>query len=301
MYVRLCLCSVTCGGLIKYLLRFDLYIGRLRKVRCVRVPEDAQTCRRCQERGTPCLAQVVRASPRPYQTRRLPSRLRIAELEAQVSYLTQVVSGIEVKLGEKPSTRTGSTLAHDHEANDSETEDSVSDIVVAEEPSHLRSLFQNDWLSADVYRHDEQQRGRWEKASAHLLDAARPQLQKLFPSKEEARDIILHTHDWTSMLHLMLPQPFTAKSQQEMMENYDVVSQPDASIIRMTTWLLEVAITALQIPQGSELSGHEFKGIQKRLAYSRAVSETVEKTILAHDRLLGTLEGLGIALHFVRL
>ena len=218
-----------------------------------------------------------------------------------MSHLTQVVSGIEVKLGERPSARAASTLAHEHEGNESESEDSVSDIVVAEEPSHLRSLFQNDWLSADVYRHDEQQQGRWEKASAHLLEAARPELQKLFPSKEEAKDIILHTHDWSSMLHLMLPQPFTAKSQQEMIDNYDALSQPGASIIRMTTWLLEVAITALQIPQGFENSGHGFRAIQKRLAYSRAVSETVEKKIMAHDRLLGSLEGLGISLHFARL
>lgn len=301
MYVCLCLCSFACEGALNTYCCFLSGIGRLRKVRCVRIPEDAQICRRCQERGTACRAQIVRASPRPHQTRRLPSRLRIAQLEAQVSHLIQVVSGIEVRLGEKPSARTGSSLAHDHEANDSESEDSVSDIVVAEQPSHLRSLFQNDWLSADVYRHDEQQRGQWEKASAHLLDAARPGLQKLFPSKEEARDIIMHTHDWTSMLHLILPQPFTAKSQQEMMENYDVVSQPDASIIRMTTWLLEVAITALQVPKGLEISGHDFQTIQRRLAYSRAVSETVEKTILAHDRLLGTLEGLGVALHFIRL
>lgn len=274
--------------------------GRRRKVRCVRIPDDAQECRQCQERGVACLAQVARQR----QTQRLPSRMRITQLEAQVSDLTRAFNRIESELhrprvvgGEPP---VGRNL--EAGAGDSEGGSSVGDLIDAEEPSHLRSLFQNHWLSVDMDSHDtRQQQERSTRASAHLLEAARPQLQKLIPSKEDARDITMHAYDWLALLELIFPQPFAAKSQRDIMNNYEEISQPNVDIIRLTTWLLEVAITALQISQGPDLPESDCRMMQRKLSFSLSVSETVETTILAHDRLVGTLEGLGMALHFARL
>ncbi|KAL4894382.1 hypothetical protein BDV59DRAFT_207047 [Aspergillus ambiguus] len=275
---------------------------RRRKVRCVRIPDDAQECRQCQERGVACLAQI--ASPRPRQTQRLPSRLRITQLETQVSDLTKALNRIESKLQKHRFSWGEQTVNHNLEAEDSERASSVSDLIDAEEPSHLRSLFQNHWLSVDTDPHDRQQQERLAKASVHLLEAARPELQKLIPSREEARDITTHAYDWLVLLELTFPQPFAAKSQRDIMDNYEKISQPNVDVIRMTTWLLEVAITALQVSQGPNLPESDRQNcgiVRRKLAFSRSVSETVEAKILAHDRLVGTLEGLGMALHFVRL
>lgn len=284
--------------LVETIMPLTTNTGRRRKVRCVRIPDDAQKCRQCQERGVACLAQVARQR----QTQRFPSRMRITQLETQVSDLTKAVNRIESEL-QRPRFAGGQpAVGRNVEAGDSEGGSSVGDLIDAEEPSHLRSLFQNHWLSVDMDSHDtRQQQERLAKASAHLLEAARPQLQKLIPSKEEAKDITMHAYDWLVLLELLFPQPFAAKSQRDIMDNYEAISQPNVDIIRLTTWLLEVAITALQISQGPDLPESDCRMMQRKLTFSRSVSETVETTILAHDRLVGTLEGLGMALHFVRL
>lgn len=289
-----CMCRSSEGQIIMPL---TPYTGRRRKVRCVRIPDDAQECRQCQERGVACLAQVARQR----QTQRLPSRMRITQLEAQVSDLTKAFNRVESEI-HRPRVVGEPTVGRNLETGDSEGGSSVGDFIDAEEPSHLRSLFQNHWLSVDMDSHDtRQQQERSAKASAHLLEAARPLLQNLIPSKEDARDITMHAYDWLVLLELIFPQPFAAKSQRDIMNNYEEIREPNVDIIRLTTWLLEVAITALQTSQGPDLPESNSRMMQRKLAFSRSVSETVETTILAHDRLVGTLEGLGMALHFARL
>ncbi|PYH43994.1 transcription factor domain-containing protein [Aspergillus saccharolyticus JOP 1030-1] len=278
---------------------------RRRKVRCVRIPDDALECRQCQERRVVCIAQT--ASSRQRQTQRLPSRLRITQLEAQVSQLTKTLGNLERKLRHDESL-THSKGIGDHnfdtthlDGEDSEGDSSATDLIDAEEPAHLRSLFQNPWLSVDMDRRTRQQQERKAKACAHLLEVARPALQKLIPSWEEAKNITMHTYDWLQLLELILPQPFAAKSQCELMGNYVEVSQPNVDVIRLATWLLEVAITALQVSQRPTIPAYDNRVMQKQLAFSHAVSDAVETTILIHDRVVGTLEGLGMALHFARL
>ncbi|KKK11851.1 hypothetical protein P175DRAFT_0559834 [Aspergillus ochraceoroseus IBT 24754] len=274
---------------------------RRRKVRCVRIPEDAPTCRQCTERKTDCLAQTSSVSRRQRQTHRLPSRYRISQLESQVSRLTKIVTNIEAKLGGKLSLGLDSTPSQGPGSDDSDGESSASEILNAEGPSHLRSLFQNDWLSVDTRRHDEQLQERRVKASAHLLEIARPALQKLIPSKEDTSDMTVYNYDWLNMLHMMIPQPFAAKSQQEMLKHYEEMCQPDVDVISLASWLLTVAITAQQFPRSSGNIESPPLSSQKRLDFSRAVSDTVENLILTHDRLVGTVQGLGMAIHFIRL
>ncbi|KAL4933025.1 major facilitator superfamily domain-containing protein [Aspergillus undulatus] len=274
---------------------------RRRKVRCVRIPEDAPTCRQCTERNTACLAQT--SSVRPRQAQRLPSRLRIAQLESQVSRLTKVVSNIEVKLGGNPSiqTQTDPIAAHSPGSDDSDAESTPSEILIAEEPSHLRSLFQNDWLSVDTQRHYEQLQERRVKASAHLLERIRPVLQKLIPSKDETASMLVCTYDWLSMIHLILPQPSMPISNQEMLERYDEMHRPDVDVLSLTLWLLTLAITAQQVSQGALTPEAQSSSSRRRVDFAHVVSDTVENLVLAHDRLTGTLQGLGMCIQFIRL
>lgn len=79
------------------------------------------------------------------------------------------------------------------------------------------------------------------------------------------------------------------------------MSQPDVDIVDLASWLLTVAITAQQIPQQSNDTMPSPLGPRKRLNFSRAVSEAVESLVLSHDWLVGTIAGLGLGLHFVRL
>ncbi|KAL3473853.1 hypothetical protein BJX99DRAFT_190369 [Aspergillus californicus] len=271
---------------------------RRRKVRCVRMPDDAPICRQCTERNTTCLAQT--SSPRPRQTHRLPSRYRIAQLESQVNRLTKIVSGFEGHLGGQ------SSIPPDNKADtpgseNSDAESSASEILIAEEPSQIRSLFQNDWLSVDTRRQDEHRQERREKASAHLLESVRPALQKLIPSKEEMGDMMICTYDWLQMIHSMLPQPSVPSSHQELLQRYEEMCGPDVDVVALASWLLTLAITAQQVSQQGHRTDAEATNAQRRIHFSRVVSDVVESMVMTHDRLVGTLPGLGMSIHFIRL
>ncbi|KAL4737658.1 hypothetical protein BDV11DRAFT_151753 [Aspergillus similis] len=272
---------------------------RRRKVRCVRIPEDAPTCRQCAERNTACVAQT--SSSRPRQANRLPSRYRIAQLESQVSRLTKAVNDIEVKLGGNPSIQLDQTAAHTPGSDESDAESTTSEILIAEEPSHLRSLFQNDWLTVDTQRRNEQLQERRVKASAHLAERVRPALQKLIPTKEQTAEMLVCTYDWMQMVHTMLPQPSVPSSSQDILDHYDEMCRTDVDIIALASWLLTLAITAQQVPQGGESPDTPSMGARRRIYFARNVSDTVESLILTHDRLVGTLQGLGMCIHFIRL
>ncbi|KAL4801204.1 major facilitator superfamily domain-containing protein [Aspergillus unguis] len=271
---------------------------RRRKVRCVRIPEDAPTCRQCTERNTACLAQTSNARPR--QVQRLPSRYRIAQLESQVSRLTKAVNNIEVKLGGDPSIQLDQP-AHTPASDDSEAESTTSEILIAEEPSHLRSLFQNDWLSVDTRQRNEQLQERRVKASAHLAESVRPALQKLIPSREQTADMLVCTYDWLQMIHFILPQPAVPNSKTEILDKYDEMCRPDVDVIALSSWLLTLAITAEQVPHGASTPDPLSGNPQRRLGFARAVSDTIERAVLSHERLTGTLPGLGMCIHFIRL
>lgn len=246
-----------------------------------------------------CIAQT--SSQRRSRRPRLPSRHRIAQLESQVTQLTRVVQGIESKLGGQPSRilATGDDSNSDHD--DSDGESSASEVLAAEQGSHLRSLFQNDWLSVNTHRHEKQAQDRKEKSSAHLLEMARPRLQNLIPSKDEVCDIARFAFDWLAILHLMLPQPFTVRSQSEVLDIYNEMCRPDADVFDLASWLLTIAITAQQIPQDHTSPEDRSKKHHARVELSQDITTTVEDVILSHDRLLGTVQGLGMAIHYIRL
>lgn len=275
----------------------NINTGRRRKVRCIRVPEDAQICRSCEERGSACIPQEYSSQPvRPY---RVSSRHRISQLESKVASLSKVVRGIELKLGHQP-TETAETVAEQSSATDDSDDDpNVSDII---EPSHLRSLFQNDWLSVDKQPQHESSQVHKAKSTANLTDIARHALQKLIPSKQEVSDLASSAFEWLYLLDTLYPQPLAVKSKQEMLETYEEMHALDVDALRLASWLATLAVTVQQSPQeGSSPPSELGKYYQKWLDFSRKVSGTVESSILSHDSLLGTTQGLGIGLNCFRL
>jgi hypothetical protein len=113
--------------------------------------------------------------------------------------------------------------------------------------------------------------------------------------------MLIVTYDWLQMISTMLPQPSAPSSQQVLLERYDEMCQPEVDVVALASWLLTVAITAQQIPQENNNTPPTSLSSQRRLAFSRAVSDTVESMVLSHDRLVGTIPGLGLGIHFVRL
>ncbi|EXJ90331.1 hypothetical protein A1O1_03430 [Capronia coronata CBS 617.96] len=279
---------------------------RRRKVRCIRTPPDAAACRSCEDRGTICVPHV--SSPRPIREQRLPSRYRIAQLESEVTKLREAVRGIQQNLGYRPPAVSDSAVAdsgstvdtHDHDSDD---DSSVSDVLAAEQPAHLRSLFHNEWLSLDTPDKDDPLTNSKAKASVHLLDIARQALRKLIPSLDEIAKHANSGSGWLVLVQALLPMPFAVKSYQEILEHHHIMQQPDVDPIDLASWLLDFAVISLQSgqeqpplsPAASPQNGHGGS------PFSRAVSDTVDATILSHHRLAGSIRGLGMAVRLIRL
>ncbi|RFU24282.1 hypothetical protein B7463_g12060, partial [Scytalidium lignicola] len=275
---------------------------RRRKLRCIRSPDDAQRCRRCEERGSECIAQTYSSQPR--RAPRLSSRHRISQLESKVNTVCQTVHDLELKLGYQSTQTSGLVVASpgsNPETDDSDDNSSVSDVLTTEPPSHLRSLFQNEWLSMDTSQHIAHLQDRKSKTSTHLLDVARQALQRLIPSKQEVSDIDASASRWLVILHTLLPQPFAAKSYQDILDSYEEMHRPDVDAISLASWLLTIAITNQQFSREQHSPSTQYKDYQVVSSFSRAISDIVESTILPHERLICTVKGIGMAMHFCRL
>ncbi|GAB1207373.1 hypothetical protein APSETT445_006089 [Aspergillus pseudonomiae] len=194
------------------------------------------------------------------QPSRIPSRLRIAQLESQVAQLTGVVNNIECKLGYKPSQIASSKDDRFSGSDDEEGESSGSDIPMAERPSHLQSLFQNHWLSADPCQHEQQAEQRMDKIFAQLSIDVRPKLQNMIPPKDEVADIARSPYDWLTLLHTLFPQPLMLKSPQELLKRtarYQLTTASPLNVdgsIHITTYLTRLFNISIKVYDLDELS-----------------------------------------------
>ncbi|KAK1149867.1 hypothetical protein N8T08_003423 [Aspergillus melleus] len=272
---------------------------RRRKVRCIRLSEDAPTCRRCEERGSTCIAQTY--TPHSRRSQRLPSRYRIAQLESKVANLTKFVHDAEIKSGDRSTSLTELATEPTLESDEIDPDSSGSDFDAVNQPAHLRSLFQNDWLSVDPQRQNGHSQDRRDKVSAHLLDRARRTLQRLIPPKADVLTIAHSASRWLPLVYSLFPQPGAIKTQQELGESFDDMERPDIDPISLASWLLTVALTGQQIQGQDNNRVFQPQKSHEWTKFCRAVSNTVETTIMSHDRLVSTISGLSMAMHFFRL
>jgi len=187
------------------------------------------------------------------------------------------------------------------EENDSDEDGSSNSEAVAEDrPSHLYSLFQNDMLSIDSRPAVRERNERTSKAAAASLDAARTVLQRLMPLKEDIHAVSAHVSSWHRALHEVFPLTTLPQSQQDLLSSYEVVTRPEADTMVLAAWLLGVATISQQVPQDAYGPDNVARSFQKRMNFARLVSEAVERHILSHDSLIGTVEGIEVALLYLR-
>jgi len=140
------------------------------------------------------------------------------------------------------------------------------------------------------------------RSNATLKDIARRELQTMIPSKREVSDLASSAFEWLNFLDTVTPQPLGIKSKKEMLETYEDMHSPEVDALKLASWLVALAVTGQQRPQECGTPPVDLvKYHRKWLEFSRAVSDKIESLIIHHDSLLGTIEGIGIGLHFVRL
>jgi hypothetical protein len=128
------------------------------------------------------------------------------------------------------------------------------------------------------------------------LSQARVVLQSLIVSKEIANALASHAAAWVTWANSIAPLVFIARTEDELLLDWDRARQPDAQPTAIAAVLLITAQIIQLRPQGS---------VQGQLddvpAYSKAVSDAIESHIVNDDFFAGTLEGIEVCLLFQRL
>lgn len=214
--------------------------------------------------------------------------------------MTETVDQMQQKLNCEAKQNEELNVDPNFGGDSSDSDTCVSEQSIAEQPFHLRLLFQNDWLSAEKSSESQAIQGHQTTHSAYLLYLAKRSLQKLIPSKDKISDHADSASVWLTMLHSFFPLPFSANCGNQVIACYEEMHSPSVDTLRLASWLLTVALIAEQLPpkHGSmEARVNE----RERQLLSKAISETVETKILAHDRLAGSVQGLSLSMQCIRL
>lgn len=277
-------------------------IGRHRKVRCVWPPEGAETCQGCLARGRTCELQV-RMMPTSDAVR-VTSRARIRQLEGEVSSLWTAVRNLEAKHGcipieaatapQRSSQMEAAGGPHDKPSDD-DSDSNSSDLSPANPPSHILQLFDNNLLGSDGYgsatpSHHSPGLHKAQGSSALL---------RLMPSREDMLTITGHASLWLSLYNALFPMNNLTKTSDEMLSQYDQLQDPNTDPVAIASLLLSVAITVQQAPD--DTAGHAAESIGDAPSFIKTVSDSVERIVISDDAIAGTLEGIEVALLFLRL
>jgi hypothetical protein len=123
-------------------------------------------------------------------------------------------------------------------------------------------------------------------------------LRALLPSKEDMVGISAQASPWLYMYNSLFPMTNIFSSGEEMLSQYDKLQDPNANPFEIADLLLSVAITVQQKP--NEMVANA-AGIKNASSFIKDVSDTVERIIISHDALAGTLEGIRTSLLFLRM
>ncbi|KAE8442514.1 hypothetical protein EG329_003295 [Mollisiaceae sp. DMI_Dod_QoI] len=228
----------------------------------------------------------------------MTSKAHIAHLKDDVSRLWTAVHTLETKLGcvptkatLQPPTQMGNPGAFHGTPSDDDLDSNASDLSPTSPQSHLLQLFDTGLLGSDGYGPEAPVRPAPNLHKAQESYA----LRALLPSKEDMVVIAAQASPWLYMYNSLFPTTNIFSSGEEMLSQYDKLQDPNANPFAIADLLLSVAITVQQKPNETVV------GIKNASSFIKDVCDTVERIIISHDALAGTLEGIRTSLLFLRI
>ena len=231
----------------------------------------------------------------------MTSKAHIAHLKNDVSRLWTAVHTLETKLGcvlteatLQPTSQMGNIGAFHGTPSDDDLDSNASDLSPTSPQSHLLQLFDNGLLGSDGYGPEAPLRPAPSLYKAQESYA----LRALLPSKEDMVGISAQASPWLYMYNSLFPMTNIFSSGEEMLSQYDKLQDPNANPFAIADLLLSVAITVQQKPNETVANA---AGIKNASSFIKDVSDTVERIVISHDALAGTLEGIRTSLLFLRM
>lgn len=199
------------------------------------------------------------------------------------------------------------TLPDDGEQESSDEDDFFErdEVMINDANSRMRNLFHNELLSTD-HTHVATTQVEQHRGISQLLDKARVKLQGLIPSKEDVDELSRHVSSWSDMAGEIFPQlsatlPTATPSAINLVSHYEQVTRADTDTWTLAMWLLSLALTAQQMSQNHDSAEKIVQDMTRRYEFAGVVANAVERTLLSHDSLLGTIQGLELSIQFLRL
>lgn len=283
----------------------------MRKTRCIFTKPSDNICQFCRERGRTCVPQTHTRRQRSDTTSRdVLSDDRLHRLERQIARI---------------SAKVGRHSAHGDQASDAETDSSVGDDADSADrntdgpsghdgqdvpagdtpPTHLRVLFDNALISVSdqdnrgslpTVSFNDSANGLRSSSSKHLAQARR-RLQRLLPSKSDVRKVFSQTS--MSAYTGLFPLLSIMREPEVMLENYDDYLKTTVDPILVAVFLLTVAMMTRQLPV-SDLSV-VLGSISNAPQFAGTVARTIRETVIAHNEVVPTLDGLETTIAYTRL
>jgi hypothetical protein len=240
---------------------------------------------------------------------RMTSRARIVHLESNVSDLWTAIRNLETRLGcvpthaarLRPSSQADDAHVPPHsdkpgdDDSDSNSDSATSTDELTNPPTHLLHLFDNGLLSSSVHGPATIPRLASSSHQAQVI----LELRRLMPSRNDMLIITAHAASWLSLYSELFPSIRVTKTSDEMLLQYDKLQDANAEPVAITALLLSVALTVQQTPD--DTTGHAVQSIRNASSFIKDISDTVERIFVSDDALMGSLEGIEIALLFLRL
>ena len=183
---------------------------------------------------------------------------------------------------------------HDKPSDD-DSDSSASDLSPAGPPSHILQLFDNSLLGSDEYGSP----ARLHHAPGQRKAQGSTALLRLMPSREDMITITTHASIWLSLYNTLFPMNNLMKNGDEMLSQYEKLQRPSTDPVAIAFLLLSIAITVQQAPD--DTAGLAAESIGEASSFIKIVSDSVERIIISDDAVAGTLEGIEVALLFLRL
>jgi DNA-binding transcriptional ArsR family regulator len=236
---------------------------------------------------------------------RVTTRARLAHIERNQSSIWAAIRQLQAQNdivtsdqwlpSQEENTERQSVASHLDRADNMDDDTNTSeDLSPPNAPAHLIQLFENGLIDSD-------ERGMPAQSNSSTTPQdmqACATLRALCPSRADMTIIAAHASSWLPLYTSMFPVVNVIMTPEAMLALHDELQSRDDRMA-LASLLLYIAITVHHAPATASFPSSENMRILP--AFVQDVSNAVERTVIADDVLAKSIQGIEVALLFLRL
>jgi len=217
----------------------------------------------------------------------------IRELQAQQN----IQKSDELLRSEKGDSSEQSIVSHLDGVDDlDDRKDATEDISPG--PTHLLQLFNNSLLDSGRPEPGHKVSTSPKRPNSPQNSQACAVLRALLPSRADMETIASYASPILDFYASLFPMVYMSTTPDGMISLYDTL-QNGNDLTALASLLLHVALTVQGVPATATFPTSE--RLKNPSTFVKSISNTVEQYVIADDAVAGTIEGIEVALLFLRL